>query len=60
MAVKPIYYVVHPLDDEPESKVVVDGLMNLSPGQKMALVALQVYLWMIVALGLYRFLKGVL
>ena len=53
-----VYYVVHPLDDEPEEKIDVDnaGPMEMTRSTRFALLALQVYLVIMLALLAYRVL----
>ena len=55
----PVYYVVHPLDDEPEEKRDVESLgpMHLTPGVKYSLFALRTYLVLMVALAAFRVLS---
>jgi hypothetical protein len=54
-----VYYVVHPLDDEPEEKCDVESLgpMHLTPSVKYALFALRTYLILMVALAAFRVLS---
>jgi len=51
-----VYYVIHPLDDEPEEKrdPTTLGPMRLSRFEKVALYALQGYLLVMVGLAAYR------
>ena len=51
-----VYYVIHPLDDEPEEKrdPATLGPMRLSRFEKFALYALQGYLVVMVGLAAYR------
>ena len=53
-----VYYVVHPLDDEPEEKVDPSALgpMRLSKGEKLSLYALRGYLVLMLFLAGYRVL----
>ena len=57
-AQRPVFYVVHPLDDAPEQKKSVDGLgkMHMSPAVKVSLYTLRGYLILITLLALYRLL----
>jgi hypothetical protein len=50
------FYVVHPLDEEPEQKMSPDGLgtMPMSPSVRVSLVALRGYAVFIIALAFYR------
>jgi hypothetical protein len=50
------YYVVHPLDDEPEEKLNTEGMghMHMTRSVKLSLLALRLYLIMMVMLVLYR------
>jgi hypothetical protein len=54
-----VYYVVHPLDDEPEEKRDVEALgpMHLTPSVKYSLFALRTYLILMVALAAFRVLS---
>jgi hypothetical protein len=58
LAANEVYYVVHPLDDEPEEKRDPSALgpMHLSKGEKLSLFALRGYLVMMVLLAGYRVL----
>jgi len=51
-----VYYVVHPLDDEPEEKCdpAALGPLKLSRSERVVLVALQGYLLVITGLAIYR------
>jgi hypothetical protein len=51
-----VYYVVHPLDDEPEEKRDPSALgpMHLSKGEKLSLFALRGYLVLMLFLAGYR------
>ncbi len=51
-----VFYVVHPLDDEPEEKIDVDnaGPMEMTRSTRFVLLALQIYLVIMLALLLYR------
>ena len=51
-----VYYVVHPLDDEPEEKCDPEALgsMKLSRAERAVLIALQGYILAIVGLAVYR------
>lgn len=53
------YYVVHPLDAQPEQKRQVDGLgrMPLSPVVKYSLLSLRFYLLFMGGLVFYRALQ---
>ncbi len=53
-----VYYVVHPLDDEPEEKIDVEnaGPMEMTPSVRYSLLALQIYLVIMLALLAYRVL----
>ncbi len=53
-----VFYVVHPLDDEPEEKVDVENLgpMEMTPAVKYALLALRFYLIAMMFLAGYRVL----
>jgi hypothetical protein len=53
-----VYYVVHPLDDEPEEKRDPStlGPMHLSKGEKLSLYALRGYLVLMLFLAGYRVL----
>jgi hypothetical protein len=50
------FVVVHPLHDAPEAKCKADhlGPMRLSPGCRIALVAVRFYLVAIMLMGAYR------
>jgi hypothetical protein len=52
------YYVIHPLDDEPEEKLNPDtlGPMAMTRSVRLSLTALRVYLIVMVLLALYRVL----
>ncbi len=54
-----VYYVIHPLDDEPEQKRDVESLgpMHLTPSVRYSLLALRTYLILMVALAFYRVLS---
>ncbi len=54
-----VYYVIHPLYDEPEEKRNPDLLapMHLSKPAKCALLVLRVYLVAMVCIALYRVLS---
>jgi hypothetical protein len=51
-----VYYVVHPLDDEPEEKCdpATLGPMKLSRTQRAILVGLQGYIIVLAGLAIYR------
>ena len=51
-----VYYVVHPLDDEPEQKCdpATLGPLKLSRSERFVLVALQGYLVFMAGLAIYR------
>ena len=51
-----VYYIVHPLDDEPEEKCNPDALgpMKLSRAERFVLMALQGYLVAMIGLAAYR------
>ena len=51
-----VFYVVHPLDDEPEEKCNPDtlGPIRLSRAERVVLMALQGYLLAMVGLAAYR------
>jgi hypothetical protein len=51
-----VYYVVHPLDDEPEAKCDPEALgpMHLSKGERLSLYALRGYLVLMLGLAGYR------
>lgn len=51
-----VYYVVHPLDDEPEEKCNPEtlGPLRLSKGERVSLFALQGYLLLMLGLAAYR------
>ncbi len=53
-----VYYVVHPLDDEPEEKIDVEnaGPMEMTRSVRLVLLALQIYLIIMLALLAYRVL----
>jgi hypothetical protein len=53
-----VYYVIHPLDDEPEEKRDPStlGPMHLSKGEKLSLYALRGYLVLMLFLAGYRVL----
>ncbi len=53
-----VYYVVHPLDDEPEEKIDVEnaGPMEMTASVRYSLLALQIYLVLMLALLAYRVL----
>ncbi len=57
-AAKPyeVYYVVHPLYDEPEEKCdpAALGPMKLSKGERLSLYALRGYLVLMLGLAAYR------
>jgi hypothetical protein len=50
------YTVIHPLHDAPEAKCSADrlGPMKLTPGCRLALVAVRFYLVAIMVMGAYR------
>jgi len=52
----PGYTVIHPLHDAPEAKCSADrlGPMKLTPGCRLALVAVRFYLVAIMVMGAYR------
>lgn len=50
----PEYVVVHPMDDVPEVKHHVTGLMKLSLGAKISLMVLRLYLLFIAILCIYK------
>jgi hypothetical protein len=52
------YYVVHPLDDEPEEKCSTEGLgrMQMSRAAKISLGALRLYLVLMIFLVLFKVL----
>jgi hypothetical protein len=52
------YWVVHPLDDHPESKrdVAALGPMPMTPSVRLSLLALRGYLILMAVLVAYRFL----
>jgi hypothetical protein len=52
------FYVIHPLDDEPEEKFSTEGLgrMSLSPAVRISLTALRFYLVLMMILVLYKVL----
>jgi hypothetical protein len=54
----PLYFVIHPLDDEPEKKCDVEsaGRMAMSPAVKISLFALQAHLVLMGGLVLYHVL----
>jgi hypothetical protein len=51
-----VYYVVHPLDDEPEEKcdLATLGPMKLSRIQRAVLIGLQGYIIVLAGLAVYR------
>ncbi len=53
-----VFYVVHPLDDEPEEKIDVEhlGPMEMTPAVKYSLMALRFYLIAMIFLAGYRVL----
>jgi hypothetical protein len=53
-----VYYVVHPLYDEPEEKCDPEALgpMHLSKGERLSLYALRGYLILMLGLAAYRVL----
>jgi hypothetical protein len=55
----PCYYVVHPLDDEPEEKCDTEtlGLMHMSASVRISLLALRGYLILMVLLVVYKVLN---
>ncbi len=59
IAANEVYYVVHPLDDEPEEKRDPSALgpMHLSKGEKLSLFALRGYLVLMLFLAGYRVLN---
>jgi len=52
----PAYRVIHPLHDAPEAKCNADhlGPMQLTPGCRIALIAVRCYLVAIMLMGGYR------
>jgi hypothetical protein len=54
-----VFYVIHPLDDEPEEKRNVESLgpMRLTPSVKYSLFALRTYLILMMALAAFRVLS---
>jgi hypothetical protein len=53
------YFVIHPLDDEPEQKVDTDalGAMVMTPAVKWSLVSLRGYLVLMLLLVIYHVLQ---
>ncbi len=51
-----VYYVIHPLDDEPEEKFDPDALgpMHMTRSVKYSLYALRLYLILMLILAVYR------
>ena len=51
-----VYYVIHPLDDEPEEKCDPSklGPLKLSRGERFALYVMQGYLVVMLMLAIYR------
>jgi hypothetical protein len=51
-----VFYIVHPLDDEPEEKCDPGSLgpLKLSKGEKLSLYALRGYLVLMLGLAAYR------
>jgi hypothetical protein len=51
-----VYYVIHPLDDEPEEKCdpATLGPMKLSRAQRAVLIGLQGYIIVMAGLAVYR------
>jgi hypothetical protein len=54
----PLFFVVHPMDDEPEVKCDVEklGRMRMSPAVRISLLALQAHLALMGVLVLYHVL----
>jgi hypothetical protein len=46
----PVYWVVHPLDDEPEEKCSTEGLgpMHMTRTTKVALLSLRCYIFLMI------------
>ncbi len=54
-----VFYVVHPLDDEPEEKIDVEnaGPMEMTRSTRLVLLTLQIYLVIMLALLAFRVLN---
>jgi hypothetical protein len=53
-----MYDIVHPLNDLPEQKILIEGPMRLTKGTKIALFVLRVYLILMLIIVIWKFIHS--